>query len=213
MRCFYRELRQNVNPADLEDPNVHPPANQINPSANAHLNASQSEAALHQHQPPRSANRKQKQKNKKASVINNYYYSCSHDSVSVHSHPHPHSTSHRPVSNFTPAPSCTPSTSSGGQKKKIPALMSLRLTKPVGYSFASNYIKGKIARDDAAKAGTSQGPSQDKVRATPFQAKAKVVCATPNPSTLVSPLKLVLTLPSITDCLLLSNKIFSLPRF
>jgi len=91
--------------------------------------------------------------------------------------------------------------------------MSLRLTKPVGYSFASNYIKGKIARDDAAKAGTSQGPSQDKVRATPFQAKAKVVCATPNPSTLVSPLKLVLTLPSITDCLLLSNKIFSLPRF
>jgi hypothetical protein len=70
--------------------------------------------------------------------------------------------------------------------------MSLRLTKPVGYSFASNYVKGKIAKDDAARASTSKGPSQDKARATPFQAKAKVVCATPNPSTLVSPLKLVL---------------------
>ena len=67
------------NPADPEDPNVvHPPANPnvvhvVDPSVNAHLNASQSEAALHQQQPPRSATRKQKktQKNKKASVINN----------------------------------------------------------------------------------------------------------------------------------------------
>ena len=131
-RRFYRELRQNTNPEDPEDPNpnVHPPANQINPSANAHLNASQSEAALHQHQPPRSA-KKQKQKNKKASVINNYYYSCSHDSVSVYPHPR------RPVSNPTL------STSSGGPTKKIPALMSLQLTKPVGYSFAIKLCSGK----------------------------------------------------------------------
>jgi hypothetical protein len=196
-RPFYREFRQNTNPADPEDPNVHnpedpnvvhPPANQINPSANAHLYAGQSEAALHQHQPPRSASRKQK-KNKKARVINNYYLSCAHDSVSVLPHPP------QPVSN--PAPSSTPSASSGGSTRKIPALMSLQLTKPVGYSFASNYVQGRIAKADSAKealakAGTSKGPSQDKARATPCQAKAKVVSTTPNHSTLVSPLKLVL---------------------
>ena len=142
-RRYYSEIRQNNNPADPEDPNVHPPANQINPSANANLNASQSETALHQHQPPRSANRKQK-KNKKASIINNYYYSCSHDSVSVNPHPK------HPVSNPTLAPSTTPSTSSGGPTKKIPALISFKLTKPVGYSCASNYVQGRIAKADAA---------------------------------------------------------------
>ena len=99
-RPLYRELRQNANPADPENPNNHPPTNPnvvhvVYPSVNANLNASQSEAALHQHQPPRSASRKQK-KNKKASVINNYYLSCAHDSVSVLPHPC------RPVSN--PAP-------------------------------------------------------------------------------------------------------------
>ena len=135
-RRYYSEIRQNNNPADPEDPNVHPPANQINPSANANLNASQSEAALHQHQPPRSANRKQK-KNKKASIINNYNYSCSHDSVSVNPHPKD------PVSNPTLAPSTPPSTSSGGPTKKILALMSLQLTKPIGYSFAVELCSGK----------------------------------------------------------------------
>ncbi len=114
--------------------NVHPPANQINPSANANLNASQSEAALHQHQPPRSANRKQK--NKEASIINNYYYSCSHDSVSVNPHPK------HPVSNPTLAPSTTASTSSGGPTKKILALMSLQLTKPIEYFFAVELCSG-----------------------------------------------------------------------
>ena len=187
-RRYYRELRQN-NPADPVNP-----ANPPNPNVaqHANLNASQSEMALHQPQPPRSATRKQKQKQKQknAKVINNYYC-CSHNSVPAHSHPH------RPTSNPTPAPSCTPSTSAGGPTKKIPALMSLQLTKPVGYSFASNYIKEKIAKDNAAKtalvrSGTPLGPSQDKARATPFQAKAKVVCATPGPSKLVSPLKLVL---------------------
>jgi hypothetical protein len=161
-RPLYRELRQNANPADPadpENPNNHPPTNPnvvhvVYPSANANLNASQSEAALHQHQPPRSASRKQK-KNKKASVINNYYLSWAHDSVSVLPHPC------RPVSN--PAPSSTPSTSSGGSTRKIPALMSLQLTKPVGYSFASNYVQGRIA-----KAGTSQGPSQDRASLNPI---------------------------------------------
>ena len=193
-RRYYRELRQNTNPADPVNPPanpnvVHPNPNVVQASDNANLNASQSETVLHQ--PLRSANRKQKQKqkNKNARIINNYYC-CSHDSVSVHPHPHP--VSRRPVSNFSPTPSCTPSTSSGGQTKKIPALMSLQLTKPVGYSFASNYVQGKIARDDAVRASTSKGPSKDKARATPFKAKAKVVCATPKPDTLVSPLKLVL---------------------
>jgi hypothetical protein len=152
-RRFYRELRQNTNPADPEDqnPNDHPPTNPnvvhpnlnvVQPSANANLNASQSEMALHHPKPPRSA-RKQKQKNKKARVINNYYYSCSHDSVSVNPHPK------HPVSNPTLAPSTTPSTSSRGPTKKIPALISFQLTKPVGYSFASNYVQGRIAKADA----------------------------------------------------------------
>jgi hypothetical protein len=195
-RPLYRELQQNANPADPadpENPNNHPPTNPnvvlvVYPSANANLNASQSEAALHQHQPPRSATRKQKQKqkNKKASVVNNYYYSCSHDSVSVHPCPHP--LSHRPDSNFIPTLSSTPSTSSGGPTKKIHALMSLQLTKPVGYSFGSNYFQGRISKANAVKAAldkadTAQGPSQDKACATPF--KAKVVCATPGTSILV----------------------------
>jgi len=192
-RCFYRELRQNTNPADPEDPNihnVHPPAipnvihpNVVQPSANANLNASQSEAALHQQQPPRSA---RKQKNKKASVINNYYYSCLPDSVSVHPHP----LSRRAVSNFIPTLSSNPSTSSEGPSKKIPALMSLQLTKPVGYSFVLSYVQGRIAKANVSKAaldkaGTSQGPSQDKARATTFQ--AKVVSATRVPSIWFAP--------------------------
>jgi len=66
--------------------------------------------------------------------------------------------------------------------------MSLQLTKPVGYSFGSNYVQGRIAKANAVtaaldKAGTAQGPSQDKACATPF--KAKVVCATPGTSILV----------------------------
>ena len=81
--------------------------------------------------------------------------------------------------------------------------MSLQLTKPVGYSFVLNYVQGRIAKANAAKAaldkaGTSQGPSQYKARATPFQAKAKEVCATPGTSILVTA-GASLTLSSLTS--------------
>jgi hypothetical protein len=67
--------------------------------------------------------------------------------------------------------------------------MSLKLTKPVGYSFVLSYVPGRIAKANAAKAaldkaGTAQGPSQDKACTTPF--KAKVVCATLGMSILVT---------------------------
>ena len=39
--------------------------------------------------------------------------------------------------------STTPSTSSRGPTKKILALMSLQLTKPIGYSFAVELCSGK----------------------------------------------------------------------
>ena len=53
----------------------------------------------------------------------------------------------------------------------------------------SNYVQERIAKANAAKAaldkaGTAQGPSQDKACATPF--KAKIVCATPGTSILVT---------------------------
>ena len=127
--------------------------------------------------------RRRPRRTRKPALLTTIFLSCAHDSVSVLPHPC------RPVSNFTPAPSSTPSTFSGGPTRKIPALMSLQLTKPVGYSFVLNYVQGRIAKANAAKAaldkaGTAQGPSQDKACATPF--KAKVVCATPGTSILVT---------------------------
>jgi hypothetical protein len=48
--------------------------------------------------------------------------------------------------------------------------MSLQLTKPVGYSFGSNYVQGRIAKANAVKAALDkQIPLKDPPRIRPAQ--------------------------------------------
>ena len=114
-----------------------------------------------------------------------------------------------PVPTSIPSPT-TPSTSSGGQtmggnqvnegknpvKKTIPALMDLQLSKPAPFSFASKHVSERVAKANAAQAAlVKAGTLPTKVTPptkTPFQAKAKFTTTTPIPTTLVTPLKLVL---------------------
>jgi uncharacterized protein YwbE len=105
----------------------------------------------------------------------------------------------QPTPVLSPAP-VTPSTS-GGQTtggnpvKTIPKLMDLKLSKPAGYSFASNIVSARVAKANAAQAAlVKAGTLPDKVAPStkvPFQAKAKVTIANPEP-VLIAPLRLVL---------------------
>jgi hypothetical protein len=59
-RRYYRELRQNANPADPANPNNSPPAN---------LNTTKSKATLHHPQQPSPNAKKQKQKQKNRETL------------------------------------------------------------------------------------------------------------------------------------------------
>ena len=73
--------------------------------------------------------------------------------------------------------------------------MDLKLSKPAGYSFASNIVSARVAKANAAQAAlVKAGTLPDKVAPptkVPFQAKAKVTIANPEP-VLIAPFRLVL---------------------
>ena len=102
-----------------------------------------------------------------------------------------------PSSKPAPAiPSTTQDQTTGGNPvKKIPALMDLKLSKPFpGVSFASSIVSARVAKANAAQAMLDKAASlPNKVtppNKVPFQAKARVTI--PNPTPLVTPLKLVI---------------------
>jgi hypothetical protein len=166
-RRYHRELQQSANPAGSSNPSSSN-ANPVNHPAN--LNASHSEAALFQPRPPTRPNaKKQKQKNTEPRFVQYVYINCTPTSIPGLLHN---------LAHYPPGP---PSTFSW-PTKQIPALMSLQLAKPAGYSSPTNHVQGTCqkkavaAQADSVKASTSQGTSQNKASAP--QAKAKVVKAT-----------------------------------
>ncbi len=185
-RRYYRELRQNTNPADPVNPPVNPNVvhqNIVQPSAN--LNASQSEAALHQHQPPRSATRSRRTR-KPASLTTTI--TAVHMTLSLFTLVLTLSLADLSLTLFLPFPLPSPHPL-GGQPRRFTHWWACSSPSQLNILLQSNYVQGRIAKANAAKAaldkaGTAQGPSQDKACATPF--KAKVVCATPGTSILVT---------------------------
>jgi hypothetical protein len=191
-RPLYRELRQNANPADPENPNNHPPTNPnvvhvVYPSANANLNASQSEAALHQHQPPRSATRSRSRRTRKPASLTTTITAV-HMTLSLFTLVLTLSLADLSLTLFLPFPLPRPHPL-GGQPRRFTHWWACSSPSQLDILLQSNYVQGRIAKANAAKAaldkaGTAQGPSQDKACATPF--KAKIVCATPGTSILVT---------------------------
>jgi hypothetical protein len=184
--------------------NVVPgPSHQQNPLSNVQIQASpilnSTEAALHRKRPNPSQNLNKNtlmKRNKSGNFYQYVYVTCESTKVPelLRDLSTPATPTPTPSSKPTPAIPSTPRdlTTGGNPIKKIPALMDLKLSKPAGFSFASNQVKMRVDKAIAAQAELVKKIAKTHHTKAPFQAKAQVTSTPSSPTTLVTSLKLVM---------------------